>query len=185
MPKTDQQKAEKLYLEGGSSYSILAKKFKVSERTVKRWAEVGNWQAKKKSLETVSTSVAAKIQDELQEPVRPVTVRAHFKDEPIELRQLYQSAVAYLHSAYPEAEIKSAEAAIATIAKIGQAMHQLDLAEIEKEQKQVELELKKADLELKRRQLNPPELDGLIEMILGFGYTPKEMAEILRRKLGK
>ena len=183
MPKTDQQKAEKLYLEGGSSYSILAKKFKVSERTVKRWAEVGNWQAKKKSLDIASESVAARLSEELQEPVYPRTVKARYSE--LDSEQYYETALADITVSAPDAPARSKEALYLAGVKIHQAREQSALLAVDLELKRTELELKKADLELKRRQLNPPELDGLIDMILGFGYTPKEMVEILRRKLGK
>lgn len=45
--KADRKKLKKEYLSGGVSFASLARKYKISESTVKRWAKADGWSAAK------------------------------------------------------------------------------------------------------------------------------------------
>lgn len=58
--KADRKKLKKEYISGGVSYADLARKYKISESTVKRWAKEDGWTAAK-------AEVDAKVELKLQE----------------------------------------------------------------------------------------------------------------------
>lgn len=49
---TDRQKAKRDYIGGGISYGQIAKKYKISASTVKRWAKADGWQEARAQVET-------------------------------------------------------------------------------------------------------------------------------------
>lgn len=156
---------------------------RISKRSIEERSRKEGWRTQREAQNIASKSVSARLSEELQEPVHPRTVKAKYSE--LDGDRVLDDAIADIAASAPDAEVKSKEAAYATQIKLIQAKAQSALLAVELELKKTELELKRADLELKRRQLHPPELGGLIEMILSFNYTPKQVVEELKRYWGK
>lgn len=179
MPKSsDQEKAEKLYVEGGSTYATLAKRFKVSERTIKRWAEAGNWQTKKKIQEVASQAIAEEVSEELAKPISAKSVRAAMQG--MSRKEFFHAAKSSLYANAPDAEIKSQEAAYGQLIKIMQIEQQMQHQE---RMADLEYKLKEADLQLKQRQLTPPTPKEWAAGAFNLGIDPVGIVEEVIRLL--
>lgn len=178
MPKTDQDKAEKLYIESDWEYPALAKKFKVSERTIRRWAEVGDWKAKRLTESIASQAIADEVSEELAKPIPAKSVRAAMRG--LDRKQVFEAAIASLHANAPDAEIKSQEAAYGQLIKIMQVEQQMEHQE---RMADLEYKLKEADLQLKQRQLTPPTPKEWAAGAFNLGIDPVGIVEEVIRLL--
>jgi transcriptional regulator with XRE-family HTH domain len=172
-----EQKAKQLYLAGGWTYAALAKKFKVSERTIIRWAKAGSWQTSKDAEAIASQALAEEVSEELAKPVSPKSVRSAMKG--LGRKEVFEIAKAYLSSAAPDAEIKSMEAAFGQLIKVMQVEQQMEYAD---RMADLEYKLKETDLAIKQQQLNPPTLKAWVDKAIGdFRYTVPQLLEELYR----
>lgn len=91
------------------------------------------------------------------------------------------TAIACLHSAAPDAEIKSQEAAYGQLIKIMQVRQQMAHS---KRMNQLEEKLKEAELTLKERQVTPPTPRQWAELAIQYGISLTELVGELRKVLG-
>ena len=170
MSKPDQEKAEKLYIEEGWEHSALAKKFKVSERTIRRWAETGDWKAKRVAETVASHAMADEVSEQLDKPISPASVRVAMKG--LDRGEVFGIAIATLHSAAPEGLIKSQEAAYGQLIKILQVQQQMEhqdkIAEIEVELKRLQLEKQRYEVEAARLKAHPVDIDAWVDLTVEY-----------------
>jgi hypothetical protein len=189
--KATQKKAEKLYIEDNWEHPALAKKFKVSERTIRRWADAGNWKTKRVIDTIASHALAEEVSEQLDKPIPPQSVRVAMKG--LDRSQLFETAIASLYAVAPDAGIKSQEAAYGQMVKIMQTQQQMEhndrLADIEVKLKQLQLEKVRYEVEkeryetqLKQWQVKPPDPEALVDMALDFGIP---LAEVVKRMMAR
>lgn len=179
MAQQPEEKAKQLYLAGGWTYPALAKKFKVSERTIIRWSKANNWQAFKDAEDTASQAIASELTEELAKPISPKSVRVAMKG--LDRDEILDAAIASLYAAAPDAAIKSQEAAYGQLVKIMQLRQQMEHQE---RMSELEYEHKKADLILKQWQINPPTPEEWAKKAVELKIHPVEAIRHLRLACG-
>ena len=90
--------AERDYLSGGVSYADLAKRYRVSTRTVERWGAAGNWDGRRRavvgavSAELAATVTAAVIDEAAEATRQHLAGWARAREKFLELLDALESA---------------------------------------------------------------------------------------------
>lgn len=171
------EKAKKLFLEKGLTYAAIASLLSISSRTVERWASKGNWKLLRDTEELASVALAEEVSSELAKPIPAKSVRVALAG--LSRKEIFEAAIASLHTAAPDAAVKSQEAAYGQLIKIMEAeqrmRHHDRMADLE-------YKLKEADLILKQRQINPLTIEELADMAIELGYSLKSFIEAMRAR---
>jgi transcriptional regulator with XRE-family HTH domain len=184
MPDKNIEKAKKLFLEKGLTYAAIATKLGVSSRTVERWSNKGDWKLLRAAEELASVALAEEVSSELAKPIPAKSVRVAMKG--FDRNEIFEMAIATLHSAAPEAGIKSQEAAYGQLIKILQVQQQMEhqdrVAEIEVELKRLQLEKQRYEVQAARLKAYPPDIDAWVDLTVEYKQdVPTLMRAILAR----
>lgn len=96
--------AKLLFLKEGLTQKVIAERVGVTERTICVWAKEGNWDTLKQSLISTRTSIAIKLQEQLNLIQLEIDQRDDKKATPQELKQMV-SLVGAIKSLEAEASL--------------------------------------------------------------------------------
>jgi uncharacterized protein YjcR len=175
MPDKNIEKAKKLFVEKGLTYAAIASLLGISSRTVERWSSKGNWKLLRDAEELASVALAEEVSEQLDKPIPVKSVRVAMKG--LDRNTVFEAAIAALHSAAPDAVIRSQESAYGQLVKIMQAQQQMEHQE---RMAELEYKLKEADLALKQRQLNPPTIEDWADQGASFSNKAEVLWEAIK-----
>lgn len=154
MPKQiDWIAIEQTYVTGLLSYKELSKAYGVGTSSVEGKAATGDWAAKRKTYRLAKESGDTPIKAEEVVSVSPASP-VNLAPGQIDIKQILDSAISRYNEALSTLEPRSLERSTDALCRL---------------------------LEL-RAKLYPQTLSALVEQILEFGHSPKELAEELRRQ---